>query len=183
MRSKLFLILLFATLFACAQKQKYVSILESCEYKKALNRTEYMRFPYGKAYIDGKWTKKDYLQSSRQQLFVSEDSVALTIAFCDIKGFDFNKKPRKKGFEFLKAHYSWDTEYWLASGNGMKLELVESDSIEKYIVYRLYNDNDVDNNFLTSECNGIFTMYSVGSKWSHEKIVAFLKKVRNSNFE
>ena len=103
MRSKLFLILLFATLFACAQKQKYVSILESCEYKKALNRTEYMRFPYGKAYIDGKWTKKDYLQSSRQQLFVSEDSVALTIAFCDIKGFDFNKKPRKKGFEFLKA--------------------------------------------------------------------------------
>ena len=110
MKSKIFLILLFATLFACAQKQKYVSIIESCEYKEALNRTEYMRFPYGKAYIDGKWTKKDYLQSSRQQLFVSEDSVALTIAFCDIKGFDFNKKPRKKGFEFLRGHYDWYTE-------------------------------------------------------------------------
>ena len=99
MKSKIFLILLFATQFACAQKHKYVSIIESCEYKEALNRTEYMRFPYGK----GKWTKKDYLQSSRQQLFVSEDSVALTIAFCDIKGFDFNKKPRKKGFEFLRG--------------------------------------------------------------------------------
>ncbi len=36
---------------------------------------------------------------------------------------------------------------------------------------------------MTSECNGIFAMYSVGSKWSREKIVAFLKKVRNSNFE
>ena len=59
MKSKIFLILLFATLFACAQKQKYVSIIESCEYKEALNRTEYMRFPYGKVYIDGKWYEKD----------------------------------------------------------------------------------------------------------------------------
>ena len=42
---------------------------------------------------------------------------------------------------------------------------------------------NVDNYFLTSEHNGIFAMYSVGSKWSREKIVAFLKKVRNSNFE
>ena len=65
----------------------------------------------------------------------------------------------------------------------MKLELLESDSIEKYIVYSLYNDNKIDNYFLTSEHNGIFAMYSVGSKWSREKIVAFLKKVRNSNFE
>ena len=69
-----------------------------------------MRFPYGKVYIDGKWYEKEYLHIGRPRFFASEDSVALTIAFCDIKGFDFNKKPRKKGFEFLRGHYDWYTE-------------------------------------------------------------------------
>ena len=36
---------------------------------------------------------------------------------------------------------------------------------------------------MTSEHNGIFAMYSVGYKWNRDKIIAFLKKVRNSNFE
>ncbi len=40
MKSKIFLILLFAMQFACAQKQKHVSVIESCEYKKTLNHTE-----------------------------------------------------------------------------------------------------------------------------------------------
>ncbi len=79
MRSKLFLILLFATLFACAQKQKHVSVLESCEYKKALNRTEYMRFPYGKAYIDCKWTKTEYLHFFRFHHFLIRIIIACVL--------------------------------------------------------------------------------------------------------
>lgn len=58
MKSKIFLILLFATQFACAQKQKHVSVIESCEYKKTLNLPSKCDFLTGKSILTVSGMKK-----------------------------------------------------------------------------------------------------------------------------
>lgn len=140
-----------------------------------------MVFPYGSVSIPDEWERTDYNSVSRQQFFKNEDGVTIAVSFGPCNKYEFNADNLKKGFDFVKAFYEWESEYFVST-YGLKQELIEENKVDNYIIWRVYGDYDnssLDTYFLFGEKNGFANNYSVmiTDKWTTESKVSFLKEM------
>lgn len=143
---------LLCLLYSCAPKM--TSVISGSNYDKKKDATSYVVLPYGSASIPGEWLKGRYNKVSHQQYFLSKaDSTTLTVAIGSAESFPFSA-PSVKDFEFVKAYYYWESGYQKNQLH-QKIELYQSDSVNKFIMWRVHGDTA---NFVVS------TIQLVGSK-------------------
>jgi len=166
-------------LTGCATQK--TSTIVGGEYIKTKDETEYFVFPYGSVVIPGKWEKTNYNTTSRQQFFTNQDSIIIAIAFSRFNKYEFNGDGSQKGYNFVKAYYEWDSQYFIDSHGLKRLSLV-SDSANTFMIYRIYGQTEkgkLDTYFLIGEKNGNISNYSISSadKWRDGEKINFLKKL------
>jgi hypothetical protein len=174
------LILVLSLFFlASCSAQKRVSTIVGGEYNKRKDVTEYFVFPFGSTSIPGKWIKEEYNRVSKQQFFKNDENVSIAVAFAPIGNFEFNTNKSKKEYEFVKAYYDWEADYFTQT-HKMKTELIEKDEKLKYIIWRVFDDSDnkrFDTYFLLGEKNGNANNFSISitDKWTRDKKIEILK--------
>ncbi len=173
---KIIITLIILSSVSCISSRE--TVLESLNYNANKNQTEYMVFPFGNATIPGKWDKTHYNSVSKQQSFINEDSIKIAIAFGSFTSFEFNQDGSKKGFEFVKAYYEWDSKY-LAEKNNFNREILYQDSTNNFIIWRIQGTNNgepIDNVFLFGIKNRNVSNLSIFTdKWDINKKTQFLK--------
>lgn len=171
----------FILLFTIGCSSNRISYIVSCNYDNKKDITTYTKLPLGSVNIPGEWEQGAYNNSSKQQYFINQDSVIMSIAIVPANGFAFNRDNSKKGFEFTKSFFEWDSQY-LSNTNGLQVNVIEEDSVKNYILWTIYGDVDgtqTQNYFLFGESNGIAKNYSiqVSKGWSKTQIISFLKNL------
>lgn len=167
---------LIAILTSCGTP-KAVSTLVGGEYNEDKDVTEYFVIPYGQVSLPGKWEKGDYVSNSGQQFFHNQESVTIAIAFSNSsRGYEFNPNGSLKGYDFLKAYYEWESEYY--STIGLESQIIESDQSKPYIIWRVYGQK-LNTYFLFGERNGNVSNFSISitDKWTADEKVQFLKNI------
>ena len=146
------------------------------EYKADKNITEYFVMPYGEVSLPGKWEKGKYVSSARQQFFKNEDSVTIAISFGPANKYEFNRNGSLKGYDFVKAYYDWESDYFVKSG--FETKIIETDQPNSYIIWRLWGQK-YDTYFLFGERDGRVCNYSVNitDKWTEDEKIKFLKGI------
>ncbi|MEN9444112.1 MAG: hypothetical protein RIS47_1002, partial [Bacteroidota bacterium] len=149
------------------------------EFNRKKNETDYFVLPLGSVVLPGKWEKTNYQPTNRQQFFMNQDSVSIAIAFARFDKYEFNKKGSQTGFDFLKACYEWDSNYFVET-HGLKRLLIESDSTNNFMVYRIFGQiekGEFDTYFLIGDKNGNISNFSISSttKWTESEKLDFLK--------
>lgn len=171
------IVLIFLT--SCATQR--TSTIVGCDYDKNKNQTDYFVFPYGSVSIPGEWNKTSYNQIAKQQFFKNSDSIIISIVFGPCNKYEFNATNPKKGFEFVKALYEWDSEFFVSNYH-LDQEIVESNENDNFIIWRVFGENNDtywDTYILFGEKNGLANNFSVMTtdKWTKEDKVIFLKKI------
>ena len=171
--------LLAILFFANCMAQR--TTLVSCDYDKKRDQTNYVVFPYGSVSIPGKWERTSYNSASKQQYLKNEDGISIAISFGPCNKFEFNADNSKKGFDFVKAYYEWDSEYFVNTF-GLQQDSIEKNEISNYIIWRVYgdyNDSHFDTYFLFGEKKGFANTYSImdNDKWTVEQKLEFLKEL------
>lgn len=161
------------------------SYIISCEYDKSKNVTYYSKFPLGSVNIPGEWQQTTYNSTSKQQYFINKDSVTIAIAIVSTNGFEFNQDNSRKGFEFTKSFYEWDSQY-LSKTHGLQVNIEEEDPVKNYIIWTIQgyvNNNPIQNYFLFGESNNVARNYSVqvSKEWNGEQIISFLRNLYLNN--
>ena len=174
-------ILVIALIFLTSCATQRTSTIVGCDYDKNKNQTEYFVFPYGSVSIPGEWEKTTYNQIAKQQFFRNPDSITIAIAFGPCDKYEFNATNPMKGFEFVKAFYEWDSDFFVKNYR-LNQELVESNESENFIIWRAFGENNNtywDTYFLFGEKNGFANNLSIMTtdKWTKEDKVTFLKKM------
>jgi hypothetical protein len=172
-------IIMIIILAGCASQK--VSTIVGCDYDESKNQTDYFVLPYGSVSIPGKWEMSDYNSVSGQQFLTNNDSIRIAIAFNRFDKYEFNADGSKKGYEFVKAFYDWDSKFFVDSYS-LQGRILEGDSINNYILYQIYgltNGVKIDTYFLIGEKNGNVNNLSVmiTDKWNEDKKKEFLKKL------
>lgn len=175
---KLFLLFTISILLANCATQRTSAIVGG-KYDQEKNETDYFVLPYGSVTLSGKWDKTRYNTISKQQFFRNQDSVDLAIAFLRFNSYEFNVNGSKKGYEFVKAFYEWDSNYFVDS-YGLSRETLVSDSTNNFMIYRIYgnyDEGDFDTYFLIGEKNGNTSNFSISftDKWTEDERIGFLK--------
>lgn len=179
MKNRYFVFIFIITiLMSCSQR---VSTIVGFDYDEKKNQTNYFVLPYGTATIPGKWEKTNYVSSSRQQYFRNKDTVTISIAFGACNYFKFNSNKSKIGFEFAKAHYEWDSQYYVKN-HGLNRELIELDSLNNFIMWRIHGiseNHEIDNILLVGDKNCHTTILTItdNDKWTDLQKVDLLKKI------
>jgi hypothetical protein len=152
------------------------STIVGSEYKPEKNITEYFVFPYGEVSLPGKWEKWQYNSNARQQFFINNDSVLIAISFGTVSDYEFNRGGLLKGYDFIKAYYDWESEYF--SSSGFECKIIEGDQSNSYIIWRLWGQK-ADTYFLIGERKGHVCNFSVNitDKWAEDEKVQFLKSI------
>jgi hypothetical protein len=179
MKKHTFYVLLILDLMLASCATQRASTTSGSEYDQVKNVTNYFVLPYGTVSLPGKWEKKHYNATSRQQFFTNADSISVAIAFNRYDQYEFNADGAKKGGEFVEAFYAWDTDYF-AKNYGLNNKVVEKDNLNHFIIYRLfgtYNGGNFDSYFLIGEKNGNTSNFSISvtDQWPENKKVEFLK--------
>lgn len=174
-----FLLQLVIFLTNCASQKTIVLI--GGDYNKEQNETDYFVLPYGSVTLPGKWEKTNYNTVSHQQFFINEDSVNISIAFARFNKYEFNTDGLNKGYDFVKAYYEWDSQYFV-DAHGLKRKPIESDSSNNFMVYRIFgniNEREYDTYFLIGEKNGNVSNLSISKTdiWTEIEKVTFLKNL------
>ncbi len=167
----------------CASQR--VSTIVGCDYDESKKQTDYFVLPFGSVSIPGKWEKAHYNSISGQQFFINSDSIRIAIAFNRFDRYEFNKDGSKKGNDFVKAFYDWDSEYFVDTYELMR-KFVEKDTINQYVIYRIYgslNGGKFDTYYLICERNGNVKSFSImiTDKWAESKKIEFLKELNNQD--
>ncbi|MES2838268.1 MAG: hypothetical protein V4667_12135 [Bacteroidota bacterium] len=173
------LVIVTISLASCVTQS--VSTITSVEFNESKNQTDYFVLPYGTVSLPGKWTKRDYKTVSRQQFFTNKDSIKIAIAFGRINNYEFNTDGKLKGYDFVRAYYEWDSNYFVET-HGLKRLPIETDSINHHMIYRIYGKIDkgeFDTYFFIGERNGNINNYSISDtdKWTEKEKVEFLKSL------
>jgi hypothetical protein len=182
MRKQLFTYILFLSIcFLSSCFPKATSVIIGSDYDSKNDQTDYFVIPYGSVSLPGKWEKTNYNSVSRQQDFMNKDSVRIAIAFTPYNKYEFNMDGSKKGFEFVKAYYEWESKYFVDSHKLNSILIEENDSSD-YVIFRIYgliDQGDFDTYFLFNEKNGNVSNYSVTKKgsWTEENTIEFLKNI------
>lgn len=181
-KTKTPLILIFIMILLCigCASQK-VSTLEGYDYDESKDQTDYFVLPLGSVSIPGKWEKTHYNNVSGQQFFTNSDTIRIAIAFNRFDKYEFNSDGTKKGYEFIKAFYDWDSKFFV-DYYGLQRRVLENDSINNFFLYQIHgltNGEKFDTYFLIGEKNGNVQNLSVMTtdKWTEDKKVAFLKGI------
>jgi hypothetical protein len=177
------IILMITILTGCASQR--VSTIVGCDYDESKNQTDYFVLPYGSVSIPGKWEKTHYNSISGQQFFTNDDSIKIAIAFTRFDQYEFNKDGSKKGYDFVKAYYDWDSEYFVDTYEFIR-KIIETDKINNYMIYRIYgsaNGGKFDTYYLIGERNGNVSNFSImiADKWNESKKIEFLKELNNKD--
>ena len=170
---------LVTTIFLTCCTTQRTTTLVGCDYDKNKNQTNYFVFPYGSVSIFGEWIQTSYNQSAKQQFFQNSDSITISVSFGPCNKYEFNKDNSKKGFEFVTAHYEWDSEYFV-SNYRLNEEKIESNEKDNFIIWRTFGENNNtywDTYFLFGEKKGFVSTFAImkTDKWTKEEKVAFLK--------
>jgi hypothetical protein len=160
---------------------RYVSIIETFNYEKSNDQTNYGQMPFGLVIIPGKWEKGSYNKVSFQQNFWNSDSVTIAIAFNRFDKYPFNTDGKKKEFEFVKGFYEWESTYFKEQFN-LDSKIFKSDSTNKFMIFKIYctsNDKKINTYYLLGEKYGNSSNFSVNytNKWSEEEKIAFLESL------
>lgn len=173
------IILLILILTGCTSQR--VSTIVGGDYDESKNQTEYFVLPYGSVSIPGKWEKSNYNSISGQQFFTNKDSVRIAIAFNRFDKYEFNTDGSKKGYEFVKEFYEWDSKYFVDS-YGLQRRVLENDSINNFILYQIHGSAKgakFDSYFLIGEKKGNVSNFSISvtNTWNEDKKKSFLKEL------
>ncbi|MES2513803.1 MAG: hypothetical protein V4580_06635 [Bacteroidota bacterium] len=168
-----YLFFLIGLFFVPNTSAQNLSTTETVSYNSKTNTTQYIVFPIGSVSIPGLWTKERYNSVSGQQWFLNQDSIKLAVAFTTCNNYEFSKK-NLKNLAFTKAYYEWDSNY-LSERHQAKREIIVSDSIHEYIIWRLHNEH-YDSYFLvgTQKCN-VHVYEVVSSLWKEDQKIKFLQ--------
>jgi len=153
----------------------------SLKYDDETNKTDYLVLPYGQVSIPGKWIKTNYNTVSKQQFFTNKDSIPLAISFGACNKFEFNYNGNKKGYEFIKAFYNWEKDYYVKT-IGLEEKLIEDDSTNHFIIFGVkgtYENQKIENIYLFGENNCYVSNFSIleTNLWNEDQKVDFLKKM------
>ena len=177
---KTFLLLTFLILFTkCATHR--TSTLVGGDFDKTKNETSYFVIPYGTVTLPGEWIKTNYNSVSRQQFFRNQDSVIIAVAFGRFDKYEFNMNGSQTGYNFIKAFYEWDSNYFVVS-HGLNRQTLERDSTNHFMIYRIYGQIEkgkFDTYFLIGEKNGNISDFSISDtkKWTENEKIKFLKTI------
>jgi hypothetical protein len=176
---KIFSILTLLWLITNCATQKTSTVVGG-DYNESKHETDYFVLPYGSVKLPGKWEKTIYNSVSSQQFFRNKDSITIAISFGRIDKYEFNTDDSKKGYEFVEAFYDWDSEYFV--NQGLKRQIIVRDSINKYMIYRIYGEykkDELDTYFLIGERNGSINNFSItkSDKWTEDESIDFLKRI------
>jgi hypothetical protein len=168
----------------CTVQQQAVSTRQtivSLKYNEEQDKTDYLIFPFGQVSIPGKWIKTSYNTISKQQFFTNQDSILLAISLGPCNKYEFNYDGSKKGYEFLKAYYDWEKDFFVKT-IGLEEKLIEVDTTNHIIIFGVkgtYQSQIVDNVFLFGENNCKVSNFSIlgPCNWTEEQKVEFLKKL------
>ncbi|MFT3705993.1 MAG: hypothetical protein QM802_26740 [Agriterribacter sp.] len=179
MKPALFISFAIVVLTSCGTQK--ASVITGGEYEQNKNKTNYFVLPFGSTSIPGKWTKTKYNEVSKQQFFENDENITIAIAFTPINSYEFNTDNAKKGFEFTKAFYEWDSDFFVKN-HQLNQEIIESNEQQNYIIWRLFgerNNTTFDTYFLFGEKKGNANNFSITQtdKWTKEKKVSFLKEM------
>ncbi|MRJ08742.1 hypothetical protein EDL99_07670 [Ornithobacterium rhinotracheale] len=166
----------------CFSPKSAISTIVGVDYIEKKNATQYMVFPYGNVFIPGKWKETRYFNHSRQQYFENENGNEISISFGPINKIEFNQDGSKKGFDFLKAYFEWEKEYFT---NRVKVDvkLIEENPNDNYLIFQIYKKEDgrvkVNNYFFITEKHNTFYNFSaqVLKDWNQEQAINFLKEI------
>ena len=183
MKNKLIktLILLLMTIILTNCATQRTSTIVGGDYNETKNETDYFVLPYGSVTLPGKWEKTNYNSVSRQQYFTNKDSVTIAIAFNRYNSYEFNLKGTQTGYDFVKAYYDWDSQYFIDS-YGLQREIIENDSLNNYMIYRIFGEiekGDFNTYFLIGEKNGNISLFSITDpdKLTVNEKTDFIKKL------
>ncbi|MDR1202547.1 MAG: hypothetical protein LBL58_13100 [Tannerellaceae bacterium] len=179
-RRRIYWILVVIVLLTSCATQR-VSTIVGCDYDNKKNVTNYFVLPYGSVDIPNKWERTTYNSTSKQQFFTNDEKVIIAVSFGPCNKYEFNADNSKKGFDFVKTFYKWDSEYF-ATDYGLNQELIEENVADNYIVWRVYgeyNNSSWDTYFLFGEKGGYSKSFSVMAteKWTREQKINFLKEM------
>ena len=168
------------TAINCAGPKK-VSVITGTDYDPEKDCTKHFVLPYGSVSIPGKWNKDHSNMVSGQQFFKNKDSIGIAIAFNSISNYEFNQRGTLTGFQFTKAFYEWDSQYFVNT-HGLSRKMIEEDSINHFVIYRVYGNtrqSKFDTYFLIGEKNRNVSNFSITytDKWTEQKKVEFLKSL------
>ena len=184
---KLFLLLSAVVLFVgcrTVSSSRYGSTIVGGEYEASKDSTSYFVYPFGSVMIPGKWEKTTYNSASRQQFFQNSDSVLISVIFSRFDGYEFNQDGAKKGYDFVKACYVWESDYFEKT-LGLQHEILEENEGKQYMIFRIYGSTDgtkVNMYFLLGEKNGNVSYFSLSraEKWTEERRLEFLRGLLNN---
>ncbi len=167
-------------IYSCTTSR--TSTIVSTSYDKNKNLTTHMVFPYGSIEIPNKWEKIGYINSSRQYILMNEDSIMLYVVFGTTDKYSFNEDKSLEGYDFLKAFYKWEADYF-EKELALKNEIIEENRDKNYIIFRIFGDK-INTIILIYENNKFITSLSIqiNSKWSDDQKVDFLKSLINTNY-
>ena len=163
------------TIIGCASQR--VSTIVGGEYDAKKDVTDYFVFPFGNVSIPGKWEKCGYVKTGRQQFFRNQDSVLVAVAFGRVEHYEWNKDGALKGPDFLTAFYEWESDYF--KSNGYESHMIETDSVNQYILYRVFGEKANTYFLVGVKSNGNVSNLSVNytDKWTEEEKIFFLKNL------
>jgi mannosyltransferase OCH1-like enzyme len=164
------------TIFYSCIPTKSTSTIVGGQYEPKTNTTDYFVIPLGSVSLSGKWTKGQYNSSARQQWFSNQDSVSTAIAFTPCNKYEFYT-PNLKDLNFLMKFYEWESKFY---SQQLKTDskIIESDSTKNYIIWRLYDNKNIDTYFLYGFNKCSVHNYSVASyKWTDNEKVNFLRNL------
>lgn len=162
--------------------QRRISTIESFDYIKRKKITVYTIFPYGTVSLPGKWKKGK--QYGWQQYAYNDSIGEIAIIMAPNDKINFNHDGAKKNYEFAKAYYEWESNYFKDTV-GVHTELIEKDSINNFIIFRIWLDEKNINTIMLvggkEKLARNIAFYSSKYLSQSEKIL-FLKKLYYNSF-
>jgi hypothetical protein len=159
-KSKIYLILLLLfviqinDIHAQKRKQRY-STLESVNFDKKKNVTNYMVFPFGTVTLKGKWEEVKVNNVSKQKKFRNADSLEMLVCINDCKNYEFNSDRKATNENFIERFYTWEKEYFEQNPN-LKVTILENDKANNYLIYCIkgkVKDHEIDTILFIAEKN------------------------------
>lgn len=163
-------------------KNSTIQTIEFDEYNRKKDITTYDVLPYGHATLPGKWVKGRYARISKQQLFIRPtDSLNIDLAFYSGTKLPFYTEGLS-GNSLTQQYYEWETGYQKQELH-KQIELLEVDTANKYIMWRVYDNQDLNTVQLIGArdcmCRDVaYQLYTVfGHRHATADLAAFAKQI------
>ncbi len=164
-----------------AQKRANSSVLTSVSYNKKTDTTHFTMIPRGSVAMKGDWKQGHYDATGRQYFFTRADSTYTTLAIArnPKKNYPFFKA-QKTSYELVSDFYKWDSNFRVEKG--YQQTLIKADSVNAYIIWRVFDNQKTDNFFIFGTRGDLLTNYLMSSqRLDLNQIVSFLEDLYLKN--